>query len=125
MKKRAARAAVVYAVIFGVLFLYYLFVRLTGLGIPCVFHKITSLSCPGCGNSRALISLLHLDFSGAFKYNAFIFPELLFAGYVASVVTVRYIKTGKYSVAMPHEHILWVFLAVLVVWTVARNIIGI
>ena len=125
MKKRIIKAAAVYGVVAAVLLGYYMFVRLTGLGIPCVVHKFTGFSCPGCGNSRALIALLHLDFAGAVRYNLFIFPELLFAVYVAAVVTLRYVKTGVYSVAMPHEWALWIFLLLLVGWTVVRNILGV
>jgi len=53
---------------------------LTGLGIPCVIREATGLYCPGCGMTRAAISLLEADVHQAFRYNALLFmiaPMLL------------------------------------------------
>lgn len=41
----------------------------TNLAIPCVFHEVTGLYCPGCGITRSLLSLLELDIVQAFKFN--------------------------------------------------------
>lgn len=40
------------------------------IGIPCIFHKITGLYCPGCGITRAFFALLELDITKAFHENA-------------------------------------------------------
>lgn len=37
--------------------------------LPCIIKLLTGLSCPGCGMTRAYISLLSLDFSAAFYYH--------------------------------------------------------
>ena len=31
-----------------------------GYGVPCLFHSITGLQCPGCGVSRMFLCLLRL-----------------------------------------------------------------
>ena len=36
---------------------------------PCPFSTLTGLYCPGCGATRALHALLHLDLAGAFAMN--------------------------------------------------------
>lgn len=36
---------------------------------PCVFHAMTGLYCPGCGATRALHALLHLDLPQALAMN--------------------------------------------------------
>jgi hypothetical protein len=41
----------------------------TSIGVPCVFHELTGFNCPGCGITRATLSLLTLDFYQAFRYN--------------------------------------------------------
>ena len=123
MKERVLKAAAAYAIVAAVLLGYYIFVRLTGLGIPCVFHKLTGLDCPGCGNSRALIALSHFKVKSAAKHNLFIFPELLFVGYTALYVTIGYIKTGSYKAMLRPAWLAWGFLALLVIWGVVRNII--
>ena len=37
--------------------------------LPCIFHLLTGLYCPGCGAGRACYSLLHLRFKDALSYN--------------------------------------------------------
>lgn len=46
---------------------------INGTGIPCIFSKLTGLSCPGCGISRMFISLIKLDIYQAFRYNPLVF----------------------------------------------------
>lgn len=52
---------------------YYIWLRLTGIGIPCIFRKITGWSCPGCGMTTLVMSLLSGDVAGARAANPFIF----------------------------------------------------
>ena len=40
--------------------------------IPCVFHSLTGLYCPGCGSARGVYLLLHGDISGAVRMNPII-----------------------------------------------------
>lgn len=37
--------------------------------LPCLFHVITGLYCPGCGAGRASYNILHGNFLTAFCYN--------------------------------------------------------
>ncbi len=48
---------------------------LTNLGIPCVFHEVTGLYCPGCGMTRAALSAFELDFEQALRFN--VLPAVL------------------------------------------------
>jgi hypothetical protein len=41
--------------------------------IPCLWKTIFGFHCPGCGLTTALISLMNLDFRGAFERNWMIF----------------------------------------------------
>lgn len=52
-------------------FMLYFFYLKYNIGIPCLFHKITGWYCPGCGLTRAIVSLLQFDFYQAFRYNSF------------------------------------------------------
>lgn len=46
-------------------------------GITCPIKFITGVSCPGCGMTRAYLSLLRLDFKSAYYYHPlFILPAL-------------------------------------------------
>ena len=42
-------------------------------GIPCVFRHFLGIPCPGCGMTRAMYSLVSLDFQAAWQYNPLIF----------------------------------------------------
>ena len=57
-------------ILLGVGFAYLIFVSLTGLGIPCPFHAVTGLHCPGCGVTRMCVALARLDFAAAWDANA-------------------------------------------------------
>jgi len=39
----------------------------------CVFLKFTGIPCPGCGMTRALLSIINMDIVGAIKNNIVIF----------------------------------------------------
>lgn len=41
----------------------------TGFGLPCVFHSLTGLYCPGCGGTRAVRALLKGDLWMSFQYH--------------------------------------------------------
>ena len=43
------------------------------LGITCVFLEILGLPCPGCGMTRAVLSLVEFDIVSAAKYNITVF----------------------------------------------------
>jgi len=38
--------------------------------LPCPFHWLTGLECPGCGSQRAMHDLLHGRVGEAFEHNA-------------------------------------------------------
>ena len=60
--------------------------------IPCMFHTITGLYCPGCGVSRMCLSLLSLDFQSAFQANAAVMLILPPGLIIAFQMAFRYIK---------------------------------
>ena len=43
------------------------------LNTTCIFIYLFNVPCPGCGMTRAFLSLLKLDFKSAFIYNPTIF----------------------------------------------------
>jgi len=54
--------------------------------IPCLFKKVFKIPCPGCGMTRAYISLLHLDFKKAFEYNPMFWSvPILFLIYIFDI----------------------------------------
>ncbi|MDE0398660.1 MAG: DUF2752 domain-containing protein [Candidatus Poribacteria bacterium] len=41
--------------------------------IPCIFHSLTQLACPGCGMTRACVALVQGKFGIAWSYHPFSF----------------------------------------------------
>ena len=62
--------------------------------LPCVFHLITGLYCPGCGAGRACYSMLHLRFIDAFCYNPLMTVLLPLIGLYIAARAVDWMITG-------------------------------
>ena len=90
--------------------------------IPCLFHTITGLDCPGCGVSRMCLSLLRLDFSAAFHANVALFLMLPFGVVLFLQMAVRYIKEGIFSPTKVQTAILWIMAILLLIFGVVRNL---
>ena len=47
--------------------------------IPCLFHSVTDVPCPGCGMTRACLSLTHGHLTDALRYHPFSIVILVLA----------------------------------------------
>lgn len=95
----------------------------TKRGVPCPFYMVTGLLCPSCGATRMVMSLLKLDFYGAYSYNRALFlslPVLIFAFLYQKWI---YIKTGRRSLKPAIKVILWAEVAFFLLFGAVRNII--
>ena len=72
-KARAETVAKRYALLLALGVAYLIFCRTTGLSLPCPFHVMTGLDCPGCGITRLMLSLSEGDLAAAFHANEAIF----------------------------------------------------
>ena len=94
-----------------------------GIGLSCLFYQITGLQCPGCGNSRAVLSLLRLDFAAALSYN-FLFPlEFAYLLWVLLRCCYSYLKEGRFRYRPLHITLDIGVLAAVLIWWVLRNLI--
>lgn len=93
-----------------------------GIGLPCIFHELTGLDCPGCGNTRAAVSILKLDFAASFSYNPMFIPEALYLLWVYFNCAYNYAKGKRFSYKPRYQVIDLCLLIVLMVWFVLRNI---
>ncbi len=109
-------------IIFAIGFVYYLFVKITGLGIPCVFNLVTELHCPGCGISRMFISLASLDFKAAFGYNALIFLIGPFAALLILRHYIIYILKGYQKSDKLETVTIIIALVLTIAFGILRNI---
>jgi len=124
IRRRIVRVAAVYAALAGAAAACYLFVQKTGMGIPCVFRRLSGFRCPGCGNTRAVTAYVHFRWKEGLRYN-YLFPaELGFVLLLAFSSTRRYLKTGVRRVETGNKRLDIGFLFVLMVWWVLRNLLN-
>ena len=102
---------------------YYVFNRITGFGIPCIFHETLNVYCPGCGLSRMFFSIFELNFYQAFRYNPMWFCSLPFLSIVGIDLLLAYLykRETKFTKKIPMA--VWiVVMALFITFGVIRNI---
>ncbi|MCP4714095.1 MAG: DUF2752 domain-containing protein [Deltaproteobacteria bacterium] len=76
----------------------------------CPFHVLTGRQCPGCGMTRALLSLGQLDIQQALRHNPLALP--------LAIVMLLYIVNRKLLVPLNRRSIHTILLVtVLLFWT--------
>ncbi|MCB6615758.1 DUF2752 domain-containing protein [Ruminococcus sp. 210702-SL.1.03] len=120
-RERRARFAKKLAVCAAVLGGYYIFVRLTGLSLPCFFQTVTGLRCPGCGITHMLLSAAELDFAAAFAYNQALFILLPIMGALA-VIKLIFAPDWLEANSRALDHLVLIALIALMIFGVLRNI---
>ena len=100
---------------------YYLLIEFTYFkGFQCPTKTLFHLDCPACGISRMFIAMFHLDFVQAFKYNRLIFITLPYIVY--EIIYMFYINAAGKRINKINEKILYVYMGLLVVYGILRNI---
>lgn len=61
------------------------------LPMKCPILWLTGVSCPGCGITRALLSVCKLDFAAAWSYN----PMIFYLIPVAPILLMAYVRKAK------------------------------
>ncbi len=108
------------AILVGIGILYYIFIRVTGLAIPCIFRKITGFLCPGCGITRAILAAVRLDLAKAFAYKLIIaLPALAYIIVKNDYVFVRY---GNRKLSRFDNILIFICIAGAVMFAVLRNV---
>ena len=100
---------------------YFLWYTYTGIGIPCLFYKFTGWQCPGCGISRMIISIVHLDFESAKKYNIVLFYLLPALSLYCVYKEITYIRTGKRKYTALENVAMALVVIILLAFGVIRN----
>nr|WP_276020532.1 DUF2752 domain-containing protein [Acetivibrio straminisolvens] len=79
----------------------------------CLFKNFFGLPCPGCGMTRAYLSLLKFDLASAFYYH----PLFLLPAILAIIVIF---KNNKYFMRLYKNNLLWgcILAVFILVWIV-------
>lgn len=62
-----------YLILLLLLYFAIVYILFNILGITCIFLEILGFPCPGCGMTRAALSLMRFDIVSATKYNITVF----------------------------------------------------
>lgn len=87
----------------------------------CPIYSTTHLLCPGCGATRALYELLHLDFKGALHYNALVTLLLPVALMWWALECYRAIRQNRSMELRLPPAACTALLVVAALFTIARN----
>lgn len=79
----------------------------------CLAVILFDVTCPGCGLTRAGLSLLHLDLVGAWTLNPTIY---LWAVFLAYLFVCRYVLCKKPTFAVPGMIVLGLAMIAAYVW---------
>ena len=117
------------ALIFAGLFLSIVILHVTGVfsadriggAMPffCPFKALTGIPCPGCGMTRAMLSLTKGDFRGAFGYNPFSF-FLLFMVVFSAMPGKQAEKLPSIAPIVMNCFFIAILIAVVTYWFFAR-----
>ncbi len=103
---------------------YYFFDPLESRWMPqCIFHRLTGLQCMGCGSQRMLHALLHGDFAGAFRANAFGMVMLPVIALMLYAETQR-LRHPRLYARLFSPKVMTLIIALMVAWLILRNILS-
>lgn len=77
----------------------------------CVFHEVTGLYCPGCGNTRALHALLHGHVVQSLRCNLLLVP--------AALTVLLLLLRPRFAMA---RYTGWIIAGIVIVFAVLRNL---
>lgn len=102
--------------------IYLAVISFTSLRIPCVFHAVTGYQCPGCGVTRMVYALAHLDLKAAFAANPFVLCLLPFMIPYAVYRSRKYIDGNGDRYSPIETVILALLLAGAILFGILRNL---
>ena len=88
----------------------------------CLLYTSTGILCPGCGSLRAFHQLLHGHVLTALRCNALLVTSLPFAAFLCVKFGARWLAGGPLPLALFNPLWIKVFIGVMIVFTVVRNI---
>ncbi len=118
--KKNRKGWVVYVLLILSGLAYYIWVRLTGIAIPCLFHAVTGFRCPGCGVTTMAMCLAGGDWAGAFQANPFLCATLPLIA--AQIVYAEVRRNRGKELPGWNRRCLAVYTALLCLFGAARNI---
>lgn len=121
-RRRLKLSIFVVAAAAAIVFYYFTDVYSSSPLIPkCPVYTFTGYECPGCGLQRMIHSLLHADFAGAWKANAFLLCAIPFLAFMVAVDFKRTSRPRLYN-ALNSPPAIALYAIAIAAWGILRNI---
>lgn len=100
----------------------YLRARLPFLAMPCVLYTFTGYYCPGCGGTRAVYALLHLQLWRSFCYHPLVpYGAVVYLWFMISR-TIEKLSGHRLHIGMKWNPVwLWAALVILVINVLVKD----
>ena len=100
----------------------YLRARLPILAMPCLLHTFTGYYCPGCGGTRAVSALLHLQLWRSFCYHPIVpYGAAVYLWFMISH-TIEKLSRHRLRIGMKWNPVwLWTALIILVLNVLVKD----
>ena len=105
------------------IFVFFLILANYNIRIPCIFKELTGFNCPACGSTRATVALFRLNFKEMIHYNLLYPLEIIYILQVGIIMFINYIKKGKLEYTANTLVIDIIFLIILIIWGIVRNVV--
>ncbi len=91
---------------------------------PCYFHALTGYQCPGCGGTRAVISMLEGNFLLSLSYHPLVLYAVILYGWFLVSQTIERISGHRIAIGLNYRNI-YLFLALILIGSnwIIKNII--
>lgn len=99
---------------------YLVWIKLTGLAMPCMFRYITGFKCPGCGVTTMFTALASLDFKASFNANPFLFVTAPFL--CGEIIYWIYLKCSNMKCNKAREAAVICYGIALCIFGIVRNL---
>ena len=99
---------------------YLVWIKLTGLALPCMFRSLTGFKCPGCGVTTMFTALASLDFKASFNANPFLFVTVPFL--CGEIIYRIYLKCSNMKCNKARETAVICYGIALCIFGIVRNL---
>lgn len=99
---------------------YLVWIKLTGLALPCMFRSLTGFKCPGCGITTMFTALASLDFKASFNANPFLFVTAPFL--CGEIIYRIYLKCSNMKCNKAREVAVICYGIALCIFGIVRNL---
>ncbi len=122
MNRRVKKLIIGWLIVIILGIIYYFIVRYFGVGIPCYIYASTGKKCPGCGLTRMVMHMGHLQFKEAFMDNQLMFVLWPFIVGELIYIMVKYCKEEK--IPKWNLALIYTYAGLAVLFMVIRNACG-